>query len=107
RTVYSGEHDFVDHQHGLYDHLADRGRAAEPQAVGLPSMQRRMRDALAVELNQRYGAPAWSDPHRYGTTWSMPGSEIGLFVGGSGAWVSETHEMTAMQEGPPGSVVTN
>jgi hypothetical protein len=95
RTVYASEHDFVDHQHGLYDHLADRGRAVEPEPVGLPDMQQRMFDALETELARRFGAPTWSDARRYGATWMQQGSEIGLFVGGSGGWVVETHEILA------------
>ncbi|HEV7554579.1 MAG TPA: hypothetical protein VGO00_03930 [Kofleriaceae bacterium] len=104
RTVYAAEHDFVDHQHGLYDHLADRGRAAQREDVGLPPMQNRMRNALATELDHRFGAPTWQDPGRYGTTWSTQSSEIGLFVGGRGAWVIETHELRGTTEGPPGAV---
>jgi len=106
RTVYQAEHDFVDHQHGLYDQLAERGQASssDDQPIGLPSMQRRMHDALAVELRQRYGAPSWQDPHRYGEIWDMPGNTVGLFVGGRGAWVIETHEMTRLPEGPPGAI---
>jgi len=53
---------------------------------------------------QRYGAPSWQDPHRYGEIWDMPGNTVGLFVGGRGAWVIETHEMTRLPEGPPGAI---
>ena len=93
RTVYSAEHDFVDHWSGLRDNLAAIGRAAPEEPVGLPSMQRRMVDLLAGELDRRYGAPSWRDPHDYGQTWETPKSDIGLFVGGNGTWIVETHEM--------------
>jgi hypothetical protein len=93
RTVYASEHEFVDHFNGLYDHLADRGRAEAPQLVGLPSMQGRLWSALASELDRRFGAATWREPHDYGATWATPTSTIGLFVGGSGGWIIETHEL--------------
>lgn len=93
RTVYAGEHDFVDHWTGLRDNLAEIGRSESTQPVGLPSMQRRMVDLLAGELDRRFGAPSWRDPHDYGQTWETPTSEIGLFVGGNGGWIVETHEL--------------
>jgi hypothetical protein len=93
RTLYASEYDFVDHTSGLYDRLADRGRAAEPSDMELPAMQQKMFDALAVELRRRFGVPLWQDPHRFGATWMTQSSKIGLFVAGRGGWVVETHEM--------------
>jgi hypothetical protein len=93
RTVYPAEHDFVDHWSGLRDNLVAIGRAEPQEAVGLPSMQRRMVDLLADELDRRFGAPTWRDPHDYGQTWHTRTSDVGLFVGGSGTWIIETHEM--------------
>lgn len=93
RTVYASEHEFVDHFNGLYDHLAERGRAEQPEVVGLPPMQGRMFTALAGELDRRFGAPTWHEPHDYGETWATPTSTIGLFVGGGGGWIIETHEL--------------
>jgi hypothetical protein len=95
RTVYASEHEFVDHFNGLYPNLADRGRAEAPQVVGLPAMQQRMWNALAGELQRRFGTPTWQESHDYGATWATPTSTIGLFVGGSGGWIIETHEMRA------------
>ena len=93
RTVYPAEHDFVDHWSGLRNHLADIGRGEPSQVTGLPSMQRRMVDLLVGELDRRCGAPTWRDPHDYGQTWATQTSEIGLFVGGNGGWIVETHEL--------------
>jgi hypothetical protein len=93
RTVYAAEHDFVDHSSGLRDHLAQIGRDEPTEPVGLPSMQRRMIDLLVGELDRRFGTPTWRDPHDYGQTWATATSEIGLFVGGNGGWVIETHEL--------------
>lgn len=93
RTVYASEHEFVDHFTGLYDRLADRGRAEQPETVGLPPMQQKMWSALAGELARRFGAPTWREPHDYGATWATPTSTVGLFVGGRGAWIVETHEL--------------
>jgi hypothetical protein len=93
RTVYNAEHEFVDHWSGLRDNLAEIGRAAPEEPVGLPSMQRRMVDLLTSELDRRFGAPTWRDPNDYGQTWETPTSDIGLFVGGNGTWIIETHEM--------------
>jgi hypothetical protein len=93
RTLYASEHDFVDHDNGLYDHLADRGRAVEPHGVDLPEMQQQMLDALVPEMQARFGKPTWADRTRYGMTWATPTSEIGLFVAGRGSWVVETHEL--------------
>jgi hypothetical protein len=93
RTVYASEHEFVDHSNGLYPHLAERGRGDDTAAIQLPSMQLKMFDALAVELDRRFGAPEWQDPHRFGATWMTTSSVIGLFVAGNGGWVVETHEM--------------
>jgi hypothetical protein len=95
RTVYPSEHEFVDHFNGLYDRLADRGRAETPETIGLPPMQQKMWSALAGELDRRFGAPTWREPHDYGATWATPTSTIGLFVGGRGAWIIETHELRA------------
>jgi hypothetical protein len=100
RTVYAAEYDFVDHERGLRDHLADRGRAVEPSEVEMPAMQQRTFDALADELRRRFGPPVWQDPHRFGATWLTPSSEIGLFVAGRGNWIVETHEMRGA---PPSS----
>ena len=93
RTVYASEHEFVDHSNGLYDRLAERGRAEGNSTFELPSMQLKMFDALAAELRRRFGIPLWQDPHRFGATWSTPTSQVGLFVAGSGGWVVETHEL--------------
>jgi hypothetical protein len=93
RTVYASEHDFVDHWTGLRSNLAQIGRDEPAQVTGLPSMQHRMVDLLVGELDRRFGAPTWRDPHDYGETWATATSEIGLFVGGNGGWVIETHEM--------------
>jgi hypothetical protein len=95
RTVYDAEHDFVDHWSGLRDHLAAIGRDEPQQVRGLPSMQRRMVDLLAGGLDRRFGTPTWRDPYDYGQTWATPTSEIGLFVGGNGSWIIETHELRA------------
>jgi hypothetical protein len=102
RTVYAAEHDFVDHEHGLRDHLVDRGRAAGSGYVDIPSMQQRMIDALGDELRRRYGQPQWQDPHGYGATWTTPTEDIGLFVAGGGGWVAETHELRGV---PPSLAV--
>ena len=93
RTFYPAEHDFVDHSTGLDDRLVDRGRAEGTSKVELQAMQVKMFDALAGELQRRFGAPQWQDPHRFGAAWATPTSEIGLFVAGSGGWVVETHEL--------------
>jgi hypothetical protein len=93
RTVYAGEHEFVDHSNGLYDRLSERARADGNSTVELPSMQMKMFDALAAELRRRFGIPQWQDPHRFGAMWSTPTSQIGLFVAGKGGWVVETHEL--------------
>jgi hypothetical protein len=99
RTVYSAEHDFVDHWSGLRDHLAEIGRDEPAQVQGLPSMQRRMVDLLTGELDRRFGTPTWRDPYDYGQTWETATSKIGLFVGGNGGWIVETHEVRSRQEG--------
>ncbi|MDB4956427.1 MAG: hypothetical protein JWO36_3996 [Myxococcales bacterium] len=104
RTVYASEHDFVDHSSGLYDHLADRGRAVEPHEQSLPSMQQMMFDALGQELRRRFGDPTWRDPRRYGMTWATTSSEIGEFVAGSGGWIVETHELRGA---PPSLTATS
>ncbi len=93
RTVYASEHDFVDHWNGLRANLAQIGRDESTQVQGLPSMQHRMVDLLVGELDRRFGAPTWRDRNDYGETWATATSEIGLFVGGNGGWVIETHEM--------------
>ena len=56
-------------------------------------MQGRMWTALAGELDRRFGQPTWHEPHDYGATWATPTSTIGLFVGGNGGWIIETHEL--------------
>jgi len=99
RTVYASELDFVDHDSGLYDHLAERGRDVEPHETELPPMQHLMLDALAVEMNRRFGEPIWQDPRRYGMEWTTRTSDIGLFVAGSGGWVVETHELRGAAPG--------
>jgi hypothetical protein len=93
----------VDRSSGLRDQLADRGRAVEPQRVGMPDMQQRMFDALAAELGHRFGRPTWQDELRYGVTWASRTSETGLFVAGNGGWVVETHEVRGL---PPGAAST-
>ncbi|MBX3159210.1 MAG: hypothetical protein KF773_24795 [Deltaproteobacteria bacterium] len=101
RTFYAAEDEFVDRSNGLRQHLADRGRAVEPQRVGLPDMQQRMFDALTAELGHRFGRPTWQDDLRYGVTWASRTSEVGLFVAGNGGWLVETHEIRGA---PPGAV---
>lgn len=91
------ERPFVDPRHGLDVDLAARGRAVQHPDAPLPDMQERMFDALAPELDARCGRPTWHD--RYGATWHTRRTEVGLFVGGNGAWIIETHEL---EGAPPG-----
>jgi hypothetical protein len=94
------EYDFVDHEHGLRHGLVPIGQMAEHHDDPLPSMQQRMVDGLAQELDRRFGPRVWRDPHDYGSAWSTPTEDIGLFVVGHGRWVVETHELHAT--GSPG-----
>ncbi|HTL35616.1 MAG TPA: hypothetical protein VL326_20950 [Kofleriaceae bacterium] len=94
------ERDLVDHDHGLRGGLLFIGESAQHHHEELPSMQQRMVDALTVELDKRFGAPVWRDPHQYGSAWSTATADVGLFVVGNGAWVVETHELRG--NGPPG-----
>lgn len=96
-ATWPAERPFVDPRRGLDADLSARGRAVQHPEAPLPEMQRLMFDALAPELDARCGRPTWHDG--YGATWRTRRSELGLFVGGNGAWVIETHEL---EGAPPG-----
>lgn len=87
------ELDFVDHRAGLRAGLVEVGEREPAHTYGLPSMQQRTLDGLAVELGHRYGPPVWEHPHRFGEVWTTPSERIGLFVIDDGGWVIETHEL--------------
>lgn len=84
---------FVDPRKGLVDDLVGEGRKATPTPDPVPSMQRRLIDGLAVELEARYGAPESKNEVATAIVWrTSSGEEIGLFLAPNGQWVVETHE---------------
>ena len=93
RTWWRDDHDYVDHERGLLDNLAQRGRNEPMESVEPPEMQAEDFAAFAQELNTRFGPATWTDPRGYGATWETTTAEIGLFVAGKGGWVVETHEL--------------
>ncbi|MBV8760669.1 MAG: hypothetical protein JO257_25475 [Deltaproteobacteria bacterium] len=104
RTWWRDDHDFVDHEQGLLDNLAQRGRNEPPEETAPPEMQTDDFRALAQELDTRFGARTWADAHGYGATWATRTAEIGLFVAGKGGWVVETHELRpAVVSAAPGA----
>jgi hypothetical protein len=55
----------------------------------IPPMHRRLLDAMEVELDHRYGQPAWANSARSAMTWAAPdGEHIALFLSAGGGWSS-------------------
>ena len=90
---------FVELETGLVADLAGRGQRSAPTGY-LPSMQRRMLDGLAEELEARYGEPIATNRKGTARIWRTPRHEIvGLFLSPNGTWVVETHEFATAPEG--------
>lgn len=106
RTTNQRDQPIIDFKAGLVDDLARVGREGAPETDDRLTMQRRLFDALAVELEARHGQPQSTNRSRTAAVWRTPqGETIGLFLSPSGRWIIETHELPAAAvaaASPPG-----
>jgi len=85
---------FVAMKEGLVATPTDAGREAAPD-MEVPADQRRLLDALKVEIEARMGPPAWSNGHETAMVWNGNGEAAGLFLTTDAMWVVETHQAAA------------
>lgn len=83
---------------GLIATPTTAGRDAA-QSYEMPGDQRRLLDAMKLELVRRYGEPDWTSANGAAMTWHQPTDEIGLFLAADALWTVETHQVP---QGPPG-----
>lgn len=89
---------FVAFDAGLVARPTSAGRD-DALAIELPADQRRLLDALALELERRYGPPDWTSPTGTARVWYEGGERIGLFLSRDGLWTVETHEASGYGDG--------